>query len=988
MLGTGTTQIKHPIGLLDIRTNGVFSGASGTPSSQKWLNSLLAPTIEVDAVASYYASWWKHIFAAMDANPLVTTSPVNCATFLCGDKGAIDSALKSWRSLPKSRNRSVQDYFYEMDVSGIVDKWGVSMLVGATPGYIGYKEEGSLLIQKIKQINELQDAYDKRAKGDVYAKWDRPVPVLVFTNVHRAAPEGQAILASIAHGSITSADGVEYKLSGAQIVFTAPGIHPLATESVSGKVVITGLSELRSGSEKMFATELLDAVVPINFAEPTVKDLLATASCILGRECLKHFVAIANQVKTTQRHYADPGLVHELLRATEITTGMSWTEMTSRLATTAPSIISGQFSEEVAGIKHDVPSLQMGTLWCRSTNGKVVPMTVDINEIEVLRGLFTLPADFVERSGVQVSPSAYWGDLAGVGAKVKQVVLGQDPVIDNLLAKMQARSTGAPAPAPLISAMLVGPTGSGKTALPLAISQCTGHPSVVINCNSISSESLLHEALFGQEEGSLYTTLRRNPATIVILDEVDKAPQSIWARLMTALDTGEIRDASTGQKVCLRHAMVFMTSNYLAKELRTVASQLVEMQRGELDATLRNMLTHCAGVNEACIERLDGVYLMMPLEGSTATGLWKKLFLDRLQKRYGNIGVSQMVAGWAESRHLDHGGAAGARARIRSVDDLIASLGTGPLAVVHSNNGMELVLTQEANAAFMASGGVRSERQRLWAFPENAMMKLRENYRGNSWQVNSLMETLSIASRKVSPRGPVGVALLCGPTGGGKTYLGDQLSRLFGKGEAVKIECQQAVSSSAVSTMLFGDSAGNGGSLTAPLTLKKDRVVIFDEFTRAHKSFMDQVMNVLDEGRALDTKTGLPVDMRQSLFVLTTNACADEIDQQVVKKGLHGVEAEDVCRKILVAAGVLLPEHAERMGLILPITRQESEDESRDFVSGIIRGVLAEFGLNGDRVAEFTEDCLRAGVAPQGARAVRRWAEKRIPAGSAQTTLN
>jgi len=156
-------------------------------------------------------------------------------------------------------------------------------------------------------------------------------------------------------------------------------------------------------------------------------------------------------------------------------------------------------------------------------------------------------------------------------------------------------------------------------------------------------------------------------------------------------------------------------------------------------------------------------------------------------------------------------------------------------------------------------------------------------------------------------------------------------------------------------------------------------VVIFDEFSRAHPSFMDQVMNVLDEGRALDTTTGLPVDMRQGLFFLTTNASAERLEKEVFHLGLSGVEAEDAARKILVEDGVLAPEHAERMTLILPVCRQETASEEADFVLATIRGVLEEFGLDATSAEALTGQCISLGIAKDGARAIRRWAEKQIP---------
>lgn len=974
MLGTGLTKITAPLGLIDVRTNGVTPGEY-TPS-QKWLNALLAPSLEVPGMASYYAGWWDHVFARINQT-YTGDQAVSSAALLCGEPAAIDAALNSWRLMPDSQGDPTSDYYYEMDVSALSDKFSTSMLLGATPGYTGYQEDGSPFIKAINAIRARQEEYDSgdsNREGD----WERPLPVLVFKNIHRTHPTVQAVLAGIAVGHITTCTGDKISLNGAQIVFTAPGTRPIGAEAqTTGDKVISGLLELNGPEGKLFAPELLNAIVAIHFPEPDIAALMATTSHEIGRACLTHLLSRNQEAKTTLRHYGDASLVAAVLRNAGLAPGMDWEDMLGAVRQAAMELAEGEDSTST----HDTPPLTAGTLWSRCTDGTIKSQNADLDEIAEMESDFTLPVDFVERSGIKVSPIAYWGELAKLDTVVVDTIIGQDHVVADIFTKTRARLNGAPVDQPLFSCILVGPTGTGKTALPRAIAKISGHPEIVINCNTLSSEEDLSAALFGQDEGSLYTRIRRNPASVVVIDEVNTAPQSIWTRLMSAIETGEIRDPASGRRVCLRHAIVCMTSNYLAQELKMVAGQLAELNRQQLDSTLRGMLSRCANINEACLERLDSAYMMMPLEGEATVGLWQKFFRDFMTPTHGPVDVDPIVAQWAEAKHLDHGGGAGARARRRAMEMHVDSIATSTeLTIVEESRNKTLTLTKNTAAAFELSGGPRSERQRLWPVRQESEETLRERYSGNNWQVDLVMDGISMASRKTKPRGPVAVVLLCGPTGGGKTFLAEQLARTFGKGDAVKIECQQAVTADSISHMLFGDSDGNGGALSRPLTLKKDRVVVFDEFSRAHKTFMDQVMNVLDEGRAIDTKTGLPVDMRQSLFMLTTNACADEIDEQVIRAGLTGVDAEEACRRILVEAGVLAPEHAERMSLILPISRQESKQEELAFVRSIIKGVLAEFGLNGDHVDGFTADCINEGIAQQGARAIRRWTEKRVPA--------
>ena len=971
MLGTGQTKIDSPLGLVDLRTNGAWSRVVRAPRSKKYLNLLLSPSVEVPSLASYYVPWWEHVFAAIDKQ--APNANVSSAVLLCGEPEAIDAALLHW----KTPIRESDQIYYEMDAGTLVthnDGWA---LTGSHAAFQNYDPAGPPIIQAMDRANELQSEWD----NDVDTRsWERPVLTLVFRNIHRAHQNWQAVLSTLAEdGSILMGDGRKVTVSGAQIVFTAPTIRPIGAETkVNGPEVISGLREFRNQTGQVFPEELLSCAEIIHFPEPKVQDLIATASAATGRACLINALNHNSKLQTTIRHYGDTDLTADVIAGARLDPGMSWGQKVSKITESAARFATKISVEAVKATGQDVPPLPMGTVWGMSTDGTIGFTTIDLAELPTLKGNFSLPADIVEASGIPVPPSAYWGDLDGIDTRVKSVILGQDVVLDSIFGNIKGRLTRSNITKPVISAILIGPTGTGKTALPRAIAKVTGHNEVKIDCNTISSEQALNDALFGSDEGSLAVTLRRNPASIVILDEVDKAPQSIWNRLMTALETGEIRDTATGCTVNLRHAMIFMTSNYLAKELSSVAGELLVLSRNELDSKLRQMLSEGAAINDACLERMDGAYLMMPLEGESAFPLWKKFFRHLLITEHPDIVIGDMPGKWAETRHLDTGSPPGARARFRSAEELIAGYpGNGYFRIVLHEGKNIFTLTEETRAKFTEAGGTpRSERQRLWATSPTAKATLQERYLGNAWQVDMVMDSIAIAGMKVKPRGPVSTILLCGPTGGGKTFLAEQLARTFGKGAPIKIECQQYKTAEDVSTMLFGDKHGNGGALTKSIILKKDRVVTFDEFSRADKSLMDQIMNVLDEGRALDTQTGLPVDMKQSLFILTTNECADEIEANVISAGLSGAQAEAAARAILVKEGVLDAAHAERLTLVLPVSRQDSPAAERLFVTGVIREVFSEFGHDdADTIDRMVTDCVRLKLAAQGARAVRRWAE-------------
>ncbi len=123
---------------------------------------------------------------------------------------------------------------------------------------------------------------------------------------------------------------------------------------------------------------------------------------------------------------------------------------------------------------------------------------------------------------------------------------------------------------PLGVFMLLGPTGVGKTETGRALSRLLhGSEENMIRID-MSDYKEAHEAskLFGAppgyvgygEEGLLTGAVRRQPYSVVVLDEVEKADPKVLDRLLPIFEEGEITDGR-GQKISFRNTVVLMTSN-------------------------------------------------------------------------------------------------------------------------------------------------------------------------------------------------------------------------------------------------------------------------------------------------------------------------------------------------------------------------------------------------------------------------------------------
>jgi len=601
-------------------------------------------------------------------------------------------------------------------------------------------------------------------------------------------------------------------------------------------------------------------------------------------------------------------------------------------------------------------------------------------------GEITLPFQtaYLERQGYQVRHSDFWGKQPGLAVALKNVIFGQDAVIDDLDDRITAwQDSSRPH---LLSTLILGETGAGKTEIPKDVARILGVPLVPFDCNQWKTAEDIYKGLFGDSEQSLASVVTRSPACVVLLDEVDKADRKIWEVLMHILDESEIHDERTGRRVSLRHVLLIMTSNYLSGIAKVLAAKGGTLH--ELDAQLRMALTQSGTIAPHCIERVDRLYAMRSLVGEESLPLWKKFIYKAAEEHGLRLGTDEEMTElgrFLEIKHQESGGPAGGRARRRTLQDVLVRSLNKKLGWLDLDDGQIRL-----SSSLIVPTGAIPERRRMWDPTPDRAAAFRAIYKGEFSPGEALLRELALASRKATPKEPVSVVLALGPTGGGKTFLGQCLSWSFGKGEAIKVECQQCTERHMVAPFLFGNPPGYrdselGGALTRPIMEKKDRVVIFDEFTRAHISLIETIMNVLADGEAVDMGTRSRVDMKQCVFILTTNAYGDEVAQITKEMRARGASQEEIelaIRKLI--APLFNPEHLERIRLVLPIVESPSDDV-------VLGTVLEEYGLTGIVQEEEFHRLLTVGrdaIAPTaGWRQRKKFFENRLASRITQLAI-
>ena len=169
---------------------------------------------------------------------------------------------------------------------------------------------------------------------------------------------------------------------------------------------------------------------------------------------------------------------------------------------------------------------------------------------------------------------------------------------------------------------------------------------------------------------------------------------------------------------------------------------------------------------------------------------------------------------------------------------------------------------------------------------------------------------------------PLGVFLLVGPTGVGKTQLCKALARqLFDTEEAVTRLDMSEYSEKLPSRRLIGAPPGyvgydEGGQLTEAVRRKPYSVVLLDEFEKAHREVATLLLQVMDDGHLTDSH-GQKVDFRSSLLVLTSNLGAQALAELEEGRSIGGgapAGAEAVSK-------ALPPEFVNRLDQIVLFNR-------------------------------------------------------------------
>jgi len=242
-----------------------------------------------------------------------------------------------------------------------------------------------------------------------------------------------------------------------------------------------------------------------------------------------------------------------------------------------------------------------------------------------------------ERTGVPMisMDRAHKDKLADIENLMMEKLIGQNRAIKMISQSLRTRATEVgERNKPVGTFLFLGPTGVGKTETAKILSQIYyGHNNIMRfdMAEFVGTEGItkMIGSIQMNRPGVFTTTIRNNPAGLLLLDEIEKASSEIFNVLLTLLDEGYIMDAF-GRKIDCRNIFVIATSNAGSELIRQMVFKGAEndsMQREIVDYILKEKIFSTEFLN-----RFDGVVVYEPL---SRTDLEKiaKLKLDELKKR-------------------------------------------------------------------------------------------------------------------------------------------------------------------------------------------------------------------------------------------------------------------------------------------------------------------------------------------------------------------
>ena len=213
--------------------------------------------------------------------------------------------------------------------------------------------------------------------------------------------------------------------------------------------------------------------------------------------------------------------------------------------------------------------------------------------------------------------------------------MGQDEAVKKVSeAILRARAGVANPNRPIGSFLFLGPTGVGKTEVARSLASelfDDERHMVRIDCSEYMEAFNVSRLIgappgyVGYDEGGVLTeAVRRNPYSIVLFDEIEKAHKDVLNILLQILDDGRLTD-SQGRTVDFKNTIIIMTSNIGSEYILDNNDKTTELVMNEVRALFRPEF----------INRIDEIIIFNPLDKKSINNILDKL-IKQIESRLAN----------------------------------------------------------------------------------------------------------------------------------------------------------------------------------------------------------------------------------------------------------------------------------------------------------------------------------------------------------------
>ncbi|MBQ9030838.1 MAG: ATP-dependent Clp protease ATP-binding subunit [Parasporobacterium sp.] len=273
-----------------------------------------------------------------------------------------------------------------------------------------------------------------------------------------------------------------------------------------------------------------------------------------------------------------------------------------------------------------------------AASGKAVPKVTEEDIADVVSGWTRIPVKKLAREESE--------KLRNLEKELHKRVIAQEEAISSLSKAIRRGRSGLKDPnRPIGSFLFLGPTGVGKTELSKALAESLfGTESSIIRVDmSEYMEKHSVSKLIGSppgyvgfdDGGQLTEQVRRNPYSIVLFDEIEKAHPDVFNILLQLLDEGRITD-SHGRTADFKNTIIIMTSNAGAakimepKNLGFAADKSEEADYKRMKDAVMNEVRHL--FKPEFINRIDEIIVFAALTKEDMKGI-AKIMLEEIRTR-------------------------------------------------------------------------------------------------------------------------------------------------------------------------------------------------------------------------------------------------------------------------------------------------------------------------------------------------------------------